>query len=186
MLVQEEITKPIIEVFEPNKRPQKPFFIVFVLILGIGFVLYSVFENSKNDEDYLVELITKIESGEELPSGELKDYCHLMAVLRDSISPRCVCVLDGINWDNPPKSPEKLPENWEEYRDSRDIGNRRYFKHKIYSKIKIDFDLYDSQGRERPHWHRENPNKRKGEEYLDQDCKPILRKSKPSHFYLRK
>ena len=83
---------------------------------------------------FLLELITKIENGEELPSGELKDYCHLMAVLRDSISPRCVCVLDGINWDNPPKSPEKLPDNWVEFKNLKDEGSRRYFKHKILTK----------------------------------------------------
>lgn len=110
-----------------------------------------------------------------------------MYVLRDSISPQCVCVLDGINWDNPPRSPEKLPENWEEFKNSKDEGKRRYFKHKIYTKIEIDFDLKDSQGREKPHWHRVNPNSRsKKDQYLDKNCNPLKKGNQETHIYTRK
>ncbi len=191
MLTQE---KPQIKpkIFSESEKPRKSFYfpkigvlIGFLLILGIGFGIYAVFPETQSQEDQLTDLITRIESGEDLPSGEFKDYCHLMAVLRDSISPKCVCALDGINWDNPPKNPERLPEVWEEYRDQRDNGERRYFKHTLYPKIKIDFDAKDTNGNERPHWHRENPNPRKGQEYLDQDCNITFRKSKPSHIYVR-
>ncbi len=191
MLTQEKQQTKQKSFFETEK-PQKPFIfpkisilIGFLLLLGIGFAIYAVFPEPKSQEDELTDLITRIESGEDLPNGEWKDYCHLMAVLRDSISPQCVCVLDGINWDNPPRSPERLPEVWELIVDERDQGNRFRFKHKTYTRIVIGFDATDSKGDERPHWHRENPNKKKGQEYLDQDCNPVRSKSNPSHIYVR-
>jgi len=159
----------------------------FFLILGIGFGIYAVFPEPKNDEDYLLELIDRIESGEELPSGEWKDYCHLMAVLRDSISPPCVCVLDGINWDNPPRSPEKLPEVWELFERAKNNGNRKFFRHKLYPKIVIGIDMKDSNGNKKPHWHRENPNSvSKKDLYLDKNCLPVKRGGEESHIYVRK
>ncbi len=152
--------------------------------MGIG--IYAVLPEPKNQEDQLTDLIARIESGEDLPSGEMRDYCHLMATLRDSISPQCVCLLDDINWDNPPRSPEKLPEVWEEFENPKNQGNRLSFRHKIYTKIKIEFDRYDSQGREKPHWHRENPNKKnQKDEYLDFDCNTIRRGAPNSHLYVR-
>ncbi len=166
--------------------PKIGFLIGFLLILGIGFGIYALFPEPKKDENYLLELITRIQGGEELPSGEWKDYCHLMAVLRDSISPQCVCILDGINWNNPPRSPEKLPEGWQEYKNSKDDGNRRFFKQKVYPKIKIDFDAEDSQGREKPHWHRQNPNyQSQKDQYLDRDCNIVRRYHPHSHLYVR-
>ena len=167
MLTQEK-QKTKTHSFSESEKPRKSFnfpkigvLIGFLLILGIGFGIYAVFPEPKSQEDQLRDLITRIEGGEDLPSGEWKDYCHLMAVLRDSISPKCVCVLDGINWNNPPKSPEKLPEVWELIVDERDQGFRPRYRNKLYPKIVIGFDQYDSQGREKPHWHRENPNKKK-------------------------
>lgn len=110
-----------------------------------------------------------------------------MSILRDSISPQCVCVLDGINWDNPPKSPEKLPDGWELIEDDKNNGNRFRFQHKIYTKIKIGFDAKDSNGNDKPHWHRENPNKRKKKlQYLDKDCNPLDRHKSETHIYTRK
>ena len=114
MLIKEK-TPIKIQSFSETEKPKIPsffskigIFIVFFVVWGIG--IYAVLPEPKSQEDQLTDLIVRIESGEDLPSGELRDYCHLMAVLRDSISPKCVCVLDGINWDNPPQNPEKLPE----------------------------------------------------------------------------
>ncbi len=143
-------------------------------------------ENPKTDEDRLLDLINRIENGEDLPSGEMRDYCHLMAVLRDSISPKCVCALDGINWDNPPRSPEKLPEVWELIQYEPNNGNRLRFQHKIYTRIVVGFGATDSNGDKRPHWHRENPNKQqKNVQYLDKNCNPIKRGLPDSHIYVR-
>ncbi len=171
---------------KPFIFPKKGFLIGFLLFLGIGFGIYALFPDTKSQEDQLTDLITRIEGGEELPSGELKDYCHLMAILRDSISPPCVCILDGINWDNPPKSPERLPDVWEFVENDPNNGHRPRYRHKTYTRIIIGFDLYDTNGDEKPHWHRENPNTRKGQEYLDKDCQVMYRKSKKSHIYTRK
>ncbi len=109
-----------------------------------------------------------------------------MAVLRDSISPPCVCALDEINWDNPPRNPEKLPEGWEEFFKSNNQGNRRFFRHKVYRNIRIDFDAKDKNGNDKPHWHRENSNEKdKKRQYLDKDCNPIKRGLPDSHIYIR-
>ncbi len=192
MLTQEKQQTKQKSFFETEK-PQKPFIfpkigilIGFFVILGIGFAIYAVLPEPKSQEDQLTDLIARIEGGEELPSGEWKDYCHLMAVLRDSISPKCVCALDGINWDNPPRSPERLPEGWQEYKIPNNGGKRLFFRHKIYPKIKIDFDANDSQGNEKPHWHRKNPNGRSDRDlYIDQDCGIVAKNSKKSHIYVR-
>ncbi len=167
--------------FPETEKSKKPFYFLkkrlfligFFVILGMGFGIYSVFPEPQSQEDQLTDLINRIESGEDLPSGEMRDYCHLMAVLRDSISPQCVCVLDGINWDNPPKNPEKLPKVWELIQDEPNNGNRLRFQDKTYTKIVVGFDATNSNGDERPHWHRENPNKKKGQEYLDQHCNTL-------------
>jgi hypothetical protein len=165
---------------------KKGLLIVFSLILGIGLATYALFPEPKSQEDELADLIRRLEGGEVLPSGEMVDYCRLMAILRDSISPSCVCVLDGINWDNPPRSPEKLTDEWEFIEDDPNKGFRPRYRHKFYPKIIIGFDIDDSNGNEKPHWHRENPNKQhKKVPYLDKDCNPIRRNSPQSHIYIR-
>jgi hypothetical protein len=158
--------------------------IFFAIITGAAVMMAQ----QQSDEEYLAELSSKVEAGEYLASGEMRDYCQLLATLRDSISSECVCILDGINWDNPPRNPALLPDVWQEYKAKEDQGNRRNFKHKLYPKIHIDFDLKDKNGNERPHWHRLNPNKGtdKKKQYLDKNCFPVSRHSPESHIYTRK
>ncbi len=192
MLTQE---KPPIKIkpFSKNELHKKPFnfskkafLIIFSVVLGIVFGIYAIFPEPKSQENQLTDLINRIEGDEKLPSGEMRDYCHLMAVLRDSISPACVCALDGINWDNPPRSPEKLPEVWELIPEDEYQSNRFRFQHKTYTKIRIGFDAKDKNGNDKPHWHRENPNKKdKKRQYLDKNCNPIKRSLPDSHIYIR-
>jgi len=191
---KETLLKPSILPFSKSEKPPKVFskfgkiilLVSLVLMLGVGFLVFSLIEKPPTQEAYLLELIARIENGEELPAGEKRNYCHLMSILRDSISANCVCVLDGINWDNPPKNPDKLPEVWEEFKQPTTGGNRRFFRHKIYIKIVIGFDVNNSNGEVKPHWHRENPNAFKGQEYIDKDCQLTYKKAKKSHIYVRK
>ncbi len=103
----------------------------FLLILLSGTAIFYAVFNVKSDEEYLAELSARLQAGEYLASGEMKDYCCLTFELRNEISPECVCLLDGINWDNPPKSPEFLSEEWEEYFVKENLIGRRFFRHKI-------------------------------------------------------
>jgi hypothetical protein len=105
--------------------------------------------------------------------------------LRNEISPECVCILDGINWDNPPKSPEFLSEDWEFIHDDPSRLRVR-FRHKFYPKIVIGFDEKNSLRENRPHWHRENPDNLKEFPYLDKNGNPVRRGSPNSHIYTRK
>jgi hypothetical protein len=169
-----------------NKDNFRPILFIFALILAFSAaIFYAAFE-TKSDEEYLAELSARLQAGEYLASGEMKDYCRLTYELRNEISPECVCILDGINWDNPPKSPDFLSEDWEFIEDEPGNGVRPRFKHKVYPKIVIGFDSFDSNGNEKPHWHRENPNPQRLKEYLDKNGKETARNSKNSHIYLRK
>ena len=115
----------------------------------------------------------------------------LLFLLRDSVSTECVGVLDGINWDNPPKSPEKLGEEWEEVTKPGIPGLTRTFRHRKY-RLLINFDKGNPSAPQkadkyRDHWHRLNPNKTgKQNYYLDSQGKPAGKGTKPSHIFPRK
>jgi hypothetical protein len=125
-----------------------------------------------------------LQAGEYLASGEMKDYCRLTYELRNEISPECVCILDGINWDNPPKSSDFLSEDWELLYEEKSLSNRLKYRLKKYPKIIIGFDSKDRNGNENPHWHRENPNGKKFP-YLDKYGKPTARNTPHSHIYVK-
>ena len=115
------------ETFMPRRKFNPwPGFIVLILI-GLAFA-YSL-SGGKSQKDYFDQLSDRKEAGEFLTSGEQKDYCELLFQFRDSVSTECVGVLDGINWDNPPKSPEDLGEDWEEL-PSRLPKRHRNFRHR--------------------------------------------------------
>lgn len=149
----------------------------------------------KTEEEYLEVLIEKKEAGEFLASGEEKDYCLLMAALKDSIVLDCLPVLEGINWERPPKSPEALGPDWVEitHPEQKKNGNRSEFCHKKHPKIKIVFDkgVPDAPGKglkayiKQDHWHRFNPNAKGTQDlYLDKSSFPVPDKSKDSHILI--
>lgn len=145
------------EITAIEKPKQEKHFSLFLLIFVCIASIYAYYALADKDEQtYLAELIARRESGEQLPKGEMHDYCHLLYVLKDSIPLECVCVLDGINWDKPPQTPEKLNGDWEEVTSERP-DRHLFFKHRVYQKIKIRYDFELENGRE-GHWHRYNPN----------------------------
>jgi len=158
---------------KPKKNNYFPFGLVFLIIAIFVAILY----NSNSDEEYLAKLIIKIETKQELSEQEMFDYCHFLYVLRDSISSECVCILDGIDWENPPKNPDFLSEDWKEITHPHQAlySNTRVFVHKKYNKIRISFDKAKIVNQKtkayeaKDHWHRFNPNsqKIKYDYYLD-------------------
>jgi hypothetical protein len=192
MEVLKEKTSTKKHTFEPQRKtehqsafkPKKWAWLAVLLVLMVAGLIYEIAEEPSNEEK-LAELTQKLAQEGGLPLGDYKDYCQLMAVLRDSIPTDCVCVLDGIDWNNPPKSPEELPDEWEEVTDPRNGSGRKEFAHKKYPKIIIGFDAKDQNGRDRPHWHRYHPYRSRKDYYLDIDCNSLNRGHKHSHIYVK-
>ena len=171
-------------------RPKFNFAVIFTVLILIGLA-YAYFRPAgKSPEEYLQELQNRKDTGEYLSAGEQTDFCELLFELRDSISTDCVGCLDGINWDNPPKMPNKLDDNWEEM-PSYDARNTRVFRHKKY-RLEIHFDKGDPAAppkahRACDHWHRVNPNYTSDKDYyLDKAGRPIKKGHKNSHIEPRK
>ncbi len=182
------------EITSIEKPKQEKHFSLFLLIFVCIASIYAYYALADKDEQtYLAELIARRESGEQLPKGEMHDYCHLLYVLKDSVPLECVCVLDGINWDKPPQNPEKLNGDWEDVTNPNDI-NRQRFKNKRYPKVEIYFDKAiesEYKGKNaairQNHWHRVNPNSKNDKDrYLDIDCNAIHKNNPKSHIFPKK
>ena len=181
-------TKPA-EKTDPSS-PKFNFKVAFIVLIITGLIVVYFLPKGKSREEYFQELQNRKEAGDYLTSGEKTDFCELLFLLRDSVSTECVSILDGINWDNPPKSPEFLSEDWEEL-PTGDSKRSRKFKHKKYG-IEFVFDTADETAgkkaaKSRGHYHRFNPNsKNKTDYYLDENGLPCSKGSKSSHIYTRK
>ncbi len=160
-------------------------FILLLFLVGLGiFALLP----QQNDEQYLKYLIDKLTNQGSLPAGEMKDYCHLNYVLNQKMTLECACLLDQINWDNPPL-PEELPKEWEEIGTGSPTG--RLFKHKIYGfEIRFDYgnpNLNPKADGYHDHWHRENPlATNQNDRYLTKNCQVVRKGHTQSHIPLRK
>jgi RHS repeat-associated protein len=94
----------------------------------------------------------------------------------------------GINWANPPASPDDLSSDWEEVTHPKNNnGENREFRNKDTGEV-IRFDKGDpSKGgfQKNDHWHRLNPawNRKMGNKgrYLDRYGNPCDRNSPESH-----
>ena len=195
--MQTLIKKTDIKPFAPEQKP--PGKAPAKVLIGVAFLSVLAFfaavylPDGKNDAEYLDELIERKEKGEILPSGEEKDFCILMASLRDSILLDCMPVLEGINWERPPKSPEALGPDWVEITSDKqdEDATTRKFQHLVYKKLIIYFDKGDPSDNgfaAQDHWHRQNPNATHKVKYarLDKHGKPVHRKSGSSHLIVRK
>ena len=189
--------KPKAAVFptKPAKKtdPPKPKFnfkVLFIVLIIIGLAGIYLWPEGKSREEYFQELQNRKEAGDYLTSGEKTDFCELLFLLRDSVSVECVNILDGINWDNPPKSPEGLSEDWEEL-PSRKPREHREFKHRKYG-FRIRFDIGQPNAskkahKSRNHWHRYNPNSVSDHDmYLDKFGNIIRKNHGDSHIQIRK
>jgi len=90
-----------------------------------------------------------------------------------------------IDWNFPPCSPNELGPDWKEVTHELKLKNTvdRDFQN-IKTNELIEFHLYNSVRKYKPHWHRHNPLRTsKFDYYLYKDGKPVQKDSGPSHIY---
>jgi len=91
----------------------------------------------------------------------------------------------GIDWNNPPCSPKELSSQWKETTHPAKIENTndKEFTNTITQEV-IEFHPRNTQGENKPHWHRKNPSvTNRHDYYLDKDGNPVGKNSKDSHIY---
>jgi hypothetical protein len=182
---------------KPNKNLPKGRIFSFVVIgvIIIGIVILTILNSLNQEEERLQILDAKYRNGQELSESEFKTYCELLEKIWKMHLPVCYCKdgiekpTPGIEWTNPPKSPEDLGEDWEILVNPKVLIeiNRKDYVHKK-TKEMIGFD------RERivngvvipKHWHRYNPKAiGKNDDYLDMCGKVVARNRRNSHIKIR-
>jgi len=91
----------------------------------------------------------------------------------------------GIDWNNPPCLPKELSSQWKETTHPAKIENTndKEFTNTITQEV-IEFHPRNTQGENKPHWHRKNPSvTNRHDYYLDKDGNPVGKNSKDSHIY---
>ncbi|MBL7897287.1 MAG: hypothetical protein JNJ99_02045 [Crocinitomicaceae bacterium] len=90
----------------------------------------------------------------------------------------------GIDWTNPPRSPEELGEDWVLEKSYKNGEYNHYKNQKTGEKLRWDLEPDHPAG---GHWHRPNPNYQKwmkdSNYYLDRYGKAVDRGSIESHIY---
>ncbi len=179
----------------PVRRNLPKSMFLFFLTIGIS-VLFSLFvfydPNSAEAEKILQDLDIAYKIGKKLTDKEFEQYCFLMRKIRKTKLADCVCKegidnsTPGIDWLNPPKSPDFLDSDWVEitHPRARQFSNTRKFIHKK-TKEMISFDKGiegETGEREYNHWHRFNPNTTGDHDlYLNLCGKPTAKKKPDSH-----
>lgn len=171
--------------------------IILLFFISISaFFILNYDPSNPNAEKDLTALHERYKKGEKLDEKEFALYCLLLEKIWKQHLLSCYCpdgVFNptiGIDWTNPPNSPEKLGREWEEVTNekAKENGNSRLFVNKV-SKEKISFDkgIPNEPGfRGIDHWHRHNLDQSNDlTYYLDQCGKPVKRKSKESHIIIR-
>lgn len=169
----------------------------FLLIFGFVsyFWMFDPNQSTEQSETYLLTLDNKYKSGQKLSNQEWMDYCILLQKIWRQHRTDCFCSevknpTHGIDWTNPPDSPEKLSSDWEliQYPNVGQNKKRMDF-HNVHTGEKIAFDsesTKDPNQIKQPHWHRYNPNSTSTSDYyLDMCGKPIHKSHKNSHIYIR-
>jgi hypothetical protein len=186
---------------QPNQNlpTGKAFAFLLIGLFIIGITILTI-QNSRDaiqhdsDEEKLQVLDTKYRGGKELTESEFKKYCELLEKIWKKHLPACYCKdgienqTSGIDWTNPPKSPEDLSSDWTETTHPRQKknSNTRTFVN-IRTKQRIAFDKGEKglEGhRGEDHWHRFNSEKDEKDKldfYLDECGKPVDKWSRSAH-----
>ncbi|MBK8397725.1 MAG: hypothetical protein IPL26_21130 [Leptospiraceae bacterium] len=193
----------MLSLLQPNHNLPTGKIFAFLLIglFNIGIAIVTI-QNSRDaidrvsDEEKLQVLDSKYRDGKALTENEFKTYCELLEKIWKKHLPACYCKdgienpTPGIDWTNPPKSPEDLGSAWIDATDPRmkENSSRRRFQNLITKEVvAFDIGVPDKTGyKEENHWHRENPNtKNKNDAYLDECGKPVARGNDESHIKIK-
>lgn len=183
-----------------NLPTGKIFAYILIGLFIIGITIVTI-QNSRDaihrvsDEETLQVLDTKYREGKELSENEFKTYCDLLEKIWKKHLPACYCKdgidnqTPGIDWTNPPKSPEDLGEDWEIFIHPKilvEINRKEYVHKKTKEMIGFDPDRTLNGVVVPKHWHRYNPKSvGKNDEYLDLCGKVVARNRKNSHIKIR-
>ncbi|MBK8395837.1 MAG: hypothetical protein IPL26_11445 [Leptospiraceae bacterium] len=197
-------TSPELTTTSYSKRnPAKRIFIsgiiLFIIIAISIFILLNYDPSNPNAEKDLTLLHARYKKGEKLDKKEFALYCLLLEKVWKMHLLSCYCpdgVINptkGIDWTNPPNSPEKLGSEWVEVTEPEKVKNTdsRIFMNRV-SKERISFDR-KTPGKDgfsgKDHWHRFNPlpieGKNKMDYYLDECGKPVKKGSSKSHIEVK-
>jgi len=92
--------------------------------------------------------------------------------------------VNDIDWNDPPKSPDELGDDWEDVthpEQEKNSQGSKDFKNKKTGE-KIRWDPKNKKGEDDPHWHRYNPKSTgKKDYYLDKNNNPVPKGSAASH-----
>jgi hypothetical protein len=142
-------------------------FILLTLLAISIFILLNYDPSNPNAEKDLTVLHERYTKGEKLDKKEFALYCLLLEKVWKRHLLSCYCpdgVINptkGIDWTNPPDSPEKLGSDWIEVTEPEKVYNieSRIFMNRV-SGERVSFDK-KTPGKEgflgKDHWHRFNP-----------------------------
>lgn len=187
---------------EPRTLPKKSMVgIIFVsfLIIGISailskFVFYD--SNSEEAEKLLQKLDSDYKIGKALTNKEFTLYCQLLEKIWKKHLKACYCKdgiknpTPGIDWTNPPSSPESLGIDWIDVTHpiAKEKSNRIIFRNRnTGEEIAFEIGRMRKDGSRLPnHWHRPNPESADDSDYYLDECgKPIRKSHDDSHIWIK-
>jgi hypothetical protein len=180
-----------------KRKPMgKILFYGLILIAFSTLLILNYDPGNPNAEKDLTALHERYTKGEKLDKKEFAPYCLLLEKVWKRHLLSCYCPdgvinpTNGIDWTNPPNSPEKLGNEWMEVTNEkvRSKSKRRDFIHKLTDeKIVFEFGMTFKDGnKQEDHWHRYNPlSKNDKDLYLDKCGKPVGKSDKDSHIWIK-
>ena len=194
-------TSPELTTTSYSKRnPAKRIFIsgiiLFIIIAISIFILLNYDPSNPNTEKDLTLLHARYKKGEKLDKKEFALYCLLLEKVWKMHLLSCYCpdgVINptlGIDWSNPPDSPDSLGTDWIDVTHpiAKEKSNRLIFRN-INTGEEIAFEIgrMKKDGSRLPdHWHR--PNSKSVDDsdyYLDECGKPIRKSHEDSHIWIK-
>ncbi len=194
-------TNPQVQILHPFKQNPNHKHILFGLIVFIItsisiIILLNYDPSNPNAEKDLTVLHERYTKGEKLDKKDFALYCLLLEKVWKKHLLSCYCpdgVINptpGIDWTNPPDSPEKLGSEWMEVTEPEKVGNTdsKIFVNRVSGeRIAFDKKTYGKEGFSgKDHWHRFNiEGKNKMDYYLDECGKPVNKGSSKSHIEVK-
>ncbi len=190
------------EIQTPLSSKQNPennsFLIGIIVLIVISISILTILNydpSNPNAEKDLTLLHERYTKGEKLDKKEFALYCMLLEKVWKKHLLACYCpngvVNDtpGIDWTNPPDSPEKLGSDWIEVtnENAKEKSLRREFQNrKTKEKIVFDIGFGLNDYTQENHWHRYNSDSQTDRDrYLDMCGEKVGKTSPKSHIKIR-